>query len=180
MRTAGVREARQNLSALLNTSALLKLYLPQPGSDEFNAAVEGRDDVLVSDLTVIELLSALARRLHQGSLARNTVRRLQPAIIGRLAVGVYHRVELNRDVRRRGPRGRPRHLPRLRRQPRLPRKLKEEDWLPRASSLPSEHHLLSRRSGIDQTRVRAPADSHSPGPHSSITPAWTPTAQQRP
>lgn len=63
--------------------------------------MEGRDDVLVSDLAVTELLSALARRLHQGSLARNTVRRLQHAIIGRLDEGVYHRVELNRDVHRR-------------------------------------------------------------------------------
>ena len=79
----------------------MKLYLPEPGSDEFNSAVEGRDDVLVSDLAVTELVSALARRLRQGSLARDTVRRLQHAIIGRLDEGVYQRVEVNRDVHRR-------------------------------------------------------------------------------
>ena len=84
-----------------DTSALLKLYLPEPGSDEFNAVVEGRDDVLVSDLAVTEIVSALARRLRQGSLARDAVRRLQHAIIGRLDEGVYHRVEVNRDVHRR-------------------------------------------------------------------------------
>ena len=83
-----------------DTSALLKLYLPEPGSDEFNQVVEGRDDVLVPDLAVTEITSALARRLHQGSLARETVRRLQNAILARVDEGVYHRVELTRDVHR--------------------------------------------------------------------------------
>jgi uncharacterized protein len=80
---------------------LLKLYLPEPGSDEFNEIVEGRDDVLVSDLAVTEIVSAAARRLRQGSLSREAARRLQHAILGRLDDGVYHRVELTRDVHRR-------------------------------------------------------------------------------
>ena len=84
-----------------DTSALLKLYLPEPGSDEFNAVVEGRGDVLVSDLSVTEIVSALARRLRQGSLTQEAARRLQHAIVGRLDEGVYHRLELTRDVHRR-------------------------------------------------------------------------------
>jgi predicted nucleic acid-binding protein len=84
-----------------DTSALLKLYLPEPGSDEFNGIVEGRDDVLVSDLAVTEIVSAAARRLRQGSLPREAARRLQHAILGRLDEGVYHRVELTRDAHRR-------------------------------------------------------------------------------
>src|SRR2546426_10919323 len=80
-----------------DTSALLKLYLPEPGSDEFNEVVEGRDDVLVSDLAVTEIVSALAHRLRQGALARDAARRLQHAILGRLDEGVYQRVELTRD-----------------------------------------------------------------------------------
>jgi predicted nucleic acid-binding protein len=80
---------------------LLKLYLPEAGSDEFNEAVEGRDDVLVSDLAVTEIVSAVARRLRQGSLTREGARRLQHAILGRLDEGVYHRIELARDVHRR-------------------------------------------------------------------------------
>jgi hypothetical protein len=46
---------------------LIKLYLPEPGSDEFNRMVEGRDDLLVSDLTGTEVASALARRLREGA-----------------------------------------------------------------------------------------------------------------
>jgi len=79
---------------------LLKLYLPEPGGDEFNDAIAGRHDVLVSDLTVTEIVSAAARRLHQKSLTRETARRLQHAILTRLNEGVYRRVELTRDVHR--------------------------------------------------------------------------------
>ena len=63
--------------------------------------MEGRNDVLVSDLAVTEVISALARRLRQGSLAREATRRVQHAILGRLDEGVYRRVELTRDVHRR-------------------------------------------------------------------------------
>lgn len=79
----------------------MKLYLPEPGGDEFNEVIEGRQDVLVSDLAVTELVSAAARRLHQKSFTRETARRLQHAILTLLDEGVYLRVELTRDVHRR-------------------------------------------------------------------------------
>lgn len=84
-----------------DTSALLKLYLPESGSEEFNESVEGRSDVLVSDLAVTEIVSALARRMRNGAITREAARRLQHAIVERLDDGVYHRVELTRDVHRR-------------------------------------------------------------------------------
>lgn len=84
-----------------DTSALLKLYLPEAGSDVFNALVEGRDDLLVSDLCVTEAASALARRVRQGALPGEAARRVQHAILDRLDEGAYHRVELTRDVHRR-------------------------------------------------------------------------------
>jgi uncharacterized protein len=104
---ARLRERRAEYRAGLtgplycDTSAVLKLYLPEPGSAEFNEIMEGRDDVFVSDLVVTEIVSAVARRLYQGSLSRETARRLQHAIVGCLDEGVYHRVELTRDVHRR-------------------------------------------------------------------------------
>ena len=79
----------------------MKLYLREPGSDEFNRTVEGREDLLVSDLTVTEVASALARRLRQGALTRQVVRRVQRAIVAHLDGGGYRRVELTRDVHRR-------------------------------------------------------------------------------
>jgi predicted nucleic acid-binding protein len=84
-----------------DTSALLKLYLPEPQSDEFNRLVEQRDDVLVSDLVVTEAVSAFSRRLRQGTLTSESARRAYAAIVQGLDAGVYGRVELTREVHRR-------------------------------------------------------------------------------
>jgi predicted nucleic acid-binding protein len=75
--------------------------VPEPGSDEFNRTVEARDDLVVSDLALTEVISALARRLREGAVTRDLVRRVQHAIAGSLDGGVYQRVELTRDVHRR-------------------------------------------------------------------------------
>src|SRR4030095_1272695 len=103
---ARLREDRGAFRAALpgplycDASALLKLYLPEPGSDELNRIVEGRLDLLVSDLTVSEIVSALARRLRQGVLTPEVVRRVQDAILGGIASGVDQNTELTRHVHR--------------------------------------------------------------------------------
>ena len=79
----------------------MKLYLSEPGSDEFNELIAGRTDVLVSDLAVTEGVSALARRMREGAITREVARRIQHAITERLDEGVYRRVELTRDAHRR-------------------------------------------------------------------------------
>ena len=84
-----------------DTSALLKLYLRESGSEEFNALTEGRDDVLVSELTVTEAVSALARHLRQGSITREAVGRIRHAIVRGLDDGTYRRVDLTPEVHRR-------------------------------------------------------------------------------
>ncbi len=84
-----------------DSSALIKLYLSEPGSDQFNGMVEGRADLLVADLAVTEVVSALSRRLRQGDLAPKTAGRVRHAIVGDLDAGLYQRVELTRDVHRR-------------------------------------------------------------------------------
>jgi len=75
--------------------------VPEPGSDEFNRLVEGREDLLVSDLALTEVVSAPARRVRQGALTREVARRMQHAIAGRLDEGVYRHAELTRDAHRR-------------------------------------------------------------------------------
>ena len=84
-----------------DASALLKLYVSESGSTEFNRTVEGRTDLLVSDLAVTEVVSALAHRVRQGSGTREIVRRVQRAISEAVEVGAYRRVELTREVHRR-------------------------------------------------------------------------------
>jgi hypothetical protein len=84
-----------------DSSALLKLYLSEAGSDELNRIVKGRVDLLVPDLAVSEIVSALARRLRQGALTPEAARRIQHAILGGIDSGVFQNVELTRDVHRR-------------------------------------------------------------------------------
>jgi predicted nucleic acid-binding protein len=87
-----------------DTSALVTLYFAETGSNDLNRVLEGRDDLLVSDLAVTEAVSALARRWRDGSLTREAVSRVQRAILEGLETGVYERVELTRDVHRRAER----------------------------------------------------------------------------
>lgn len=75
--------------------------MSEPGSAELNRALEGRDDVLVSDLTVTEFVSALARRVRQGTLGQEVARRSQHIILSGLDDGMFRHVELTRDVHRR-------------------------------------------------------------------------------
>jgi predicted nucleic acid-binding protein len=64
--------------------------------------VVGRGDLLVSDLAVTEAVSALARRLLQGDITPGIARRIQQVLIARLEDGSFQRVELSREVHRRG------------------------------------------------------------------------------
>ena len=84
-----------------DTSALLKLYVHEPGSDQFNRAVEGRTDLVVSDLTVTELVSALVRRVRSGGASAEHARRVRRAVVESMDAGVYQRLDLSRDVHRR-------------------------------------------------------------------------------
>ena len=83
-----------------DTSALLKLYVREAGSEAFNAATERRTDVFVSELTLTELVSALARPLRRGELRADAVRRIQGAIIRGIDNGEYRRVDLTPAVHR--------------------------------------------------------------------------------
>jgi predicted nucleic acid-binding protein len=56
---------------------------------------------MVSELTVTEMVSALARLLREGALTREAVLRIQQAVMERLGDGTYQRVELTPETHRR-------------------------------------------------------------------------------
>jgi uncharacterized protein len=78
----------------LDASALVKLYLPEPESDDLNRLLLGRLDAVVSDLAVTEIVSSLSRRRREGSVTTAVVSGLQRALLGHIEAGVYRRVEL--------------------------------------------------------------------------------------
>lgn len=84
-----------------DTSALLKLFLSEPGSAELARLVEGRTDLVVSDLGMTEAASALARRVRQGVIGAETAWRVLRTIIESLETASSLRVDLTREVHRR-------------------------------------------------------------------------------
>lgn len=65
----------------LDTSALIKLYLPEPGSDELERALSDRRDLLVSDLAITEFASAIGRRKRRGALGSDHTSQLYQALL---------------------------------------------------------------------------------------------------
>jgi predicted nucleic acid-binding protein len=60
----------------LDASAVVKLFVPEPESDALNEALVGVADVIVSDLALTEMSSALGRRVREERLARDEAHRL--------------------------------------------------------------------------------------------------------
>lgn len=61
----------------LDASALVKLFVPEPESDALNAALLGAEDVVISDLALTEMASALGRRIREQRFAVADARRIQ-------------------------------------------------------------------------------------------------------
>ncbi len=84
----------------LDTSALAKLYVPESGSDEMDDALVGRRDVVVSDLAVTELVSAVARRVREGDLVAAHARRIYQRVLSDVGGGEFRRVEITASTHR--------------------------------------------------------------------------------
>jgi predicted nucleic acid-binding protein len=60
----------------LDASALVKLFVPEPESDELNRNLVDVSDVIVSDLALTEMASALGRRVREARLTPAEAQRL--------------------------------------------------------------------------------------------------------
>ncbi len=78
----------------LDASALAKLYSPEAGSRELNRALAGRRDLVLSDLAITEVVSALARRRRAGALSVRNARLIHRALLEHLEAGIYQRADL--------------------------------------------------------------------------------------
>jgi predicted nucleic acid-binding protein len=86
----------------LDASALVKLFVPEPESDDLNRALAGLTDVIVSDLALTETASALGRRVREHRLTRDNARRLYREA-AKLHAAVHH-AELTPPIHRRAER----------------------------------------------------------------------------
>jgi predicted nucleic acid-binding protein len=60
----------------LDASALVKLLVPEEESEALNRALAGLTDVIVSDLALTEVASALGRRMREHRITREEAQRL--------------------------------------------------------------------------------------------------------
>ncbi|MEO5822848.1 MAG: type II toxin-antitoxin system VapC family toxin [Vicinamibacteraceae bacterium] len=86
----------------LDASALVKLIVSEPESDSLNDALAGAPDVVISDLALTELASALGRRTRERALLPTQARTVQRAAENLAAK--CRRAELTPAVHRRAER----------------------------------------------------------------------------
>jgi uncharacterized protein len=86
----------------LDASALVKLFVPEPESDSLNQALLGARGVILSDLALTEMASALGRRTREGVLTSRQAGQLHREAL-KLTASCRH-VELTPPVHRRAER----------------------------------------------------------------------------
>jgi predicted nucleic acid-binding protein len=86
------------LTAYLDTSALAKWYVAEPGSDRFSAYLADIPDAVISRLTIVEMRCLLARRRRSGLLSAHLEALAYARFTEQIAAG-YLRVEPMPDAR---------------------------------------------------------------------------------
>lgn len=84
----------------LDSSALAKLYAPEEGSAELDACLRGRTDLLVSDLAVTEIVSAVARRRREAALSVVAAANLHRMILLDIHSGIFLKTDLLPETHR--------------------------------------------------------------------------------
>jgi predicted nucleic acid-binding protein len=84
----------------LDSSALAKLYVPEPESDTLEAFLRGRRDLMISELGITEVLSAVARRRREGMLTAHQALEIRDAVLADADSGSFHRLDMSPVVHR--------------------------------------------------------------------------------
>jgi predicted nucleic acid-binding protein len=84
----------------LDSSALAKLYVPEPESDTLEAFLQGRRDLMISELAITEVLSAVARRRREGMITAHQALEIRNAVLADADSGSFHRLDMSPVVHR--------------------------------------------------------------------------------
>lgn len=84
----------------IDSSALAKLYVPENESDEVDAYLRGKVGLMISELVITEVLSAVARRKRERALDSQVASRIRDALLADAASGVFTRLQLDPPVHR--------------------------------------------------------------------------------
>jgi predicted nucleic acid-binding protein len=84
----------------LDSSALAKLYVPETESEKLDSFLRGRRDLMISELAITEVLSAIARRKREGVLSVDQASEIRSAVLEDAESGSFDRLDLNPTVHR--------------------------------------------------------------------------------
>lgn len=84
----------------IDSSALAKLYVPEPESDRLDGFLRGRIGLMISQLAITEVLSAVARRKREGELRANLASRIRKTLLSDARSGSFGLLDLNPAVHR--------------------------------------------------------------------------------
>ncbi len=84
----------------IDSSALAKLYLPEPESELLDEFLRGRRDLIISELSVTEVISAVGRRRREGVLGAKQANRIRDAVLSDAGSGSFRRLDLSPNIHR--------------------------------------------------------------------------------
>lgn len=84
----------------LDTSALVKRYHRESGTDEVNALIEDKTrSILVSDLAIIEFHAALAKKVRTKEITLTTFQQVRDFFLRECQAGLYEIIVVGDDVK---------------------------------------------------------------------------------
>lgn len=93
-------QATPDALVYIDSSALAKLYVPEPESDALDAFLRRRRGLMISELGITEVLSAVARRKRGGELRPALASRIRGALLADAGSGCFERLQLSPAVHR--------------------------------------------------------------------------------
>jgi predicted nucleic acid-binding protein len=84
----------------LDSSAFAKLYVPEAESERLDVFLQGRRGLIISDLVITEVLSAVARRKRERELRADQANEIRDAVLADAESGSFERLDLTPLVHR--------------------------------------------------------------------------------
>jgi predicted nucleic acid-binding protein len=88
------------IALYLDSSALAKLYVPEAESERLDAFLRGKLGLMISELAITEVLSAVARRKREGELKPELANHIRDAVLADADSGSFVRLHLDPAVHR--------------------------------------------------------------------------------
>jgi predicted nucleic acid-binding protein len=84
----------------VDSSALAKLYVPEVESERLDEFLRGRTDLMISDLCITEVMSAIARRRREGVLEAKQANEIRAAVLADAKSGSFRKLDLTPAIHR--------------------------------------------------------------------------------